>query len=177
MKIITFPNEVLSTPTERVQNISDIVPYLKEMNEIVSNRSVAGLSANQIGVPLDFFIMKMAIPLKGGMFDVVTELVINPYILRKSALSDTEFEGCLSFPGLRVPVVRPLEILVSYKTCDLNGENERTKETTFNRFNARVFQHEYEHGRGITFLDSLKPIKKGLYKDKYKKILKTLKRN
>ena len=103
-------------------------------------------------------------------------MLFRSHILRHSAIKDLELEGCLSFPGLRVPIERSLEVLVSYKTCDLNGENERIREINLNRFNSRVFQHEYQHGRGQTFLDDLLPVRKSLYKDKYKKILKKIER-
>jgi len=177
MDFIYYPDKLLTTPSEKVENISDILPYLAEMRDIVKKPTVAGLSAVQIGVPLRFFFMKFATPLKAGSFDISEELVINPYILKFSKTTQSDFEGCLSFPYLRVPVERSLEVLVSYKTCDLDGNNERTKETTLTRFNARVFQHEFEHLEGKTFFDNLKPIKKGLYSDRYKKILKNMKRN
>jgi hypothetical protein len=49
-------------------------------------------------------------------------------------------------------------------------------ENNHNFFANHTLVHNCEHGRGKTFLDDLLPVKKSLYKDKYKKILKKIER-
>ena len=65
-------------------------------------------------------------------------------------MSDIEDEACLSFPNMYGPVERPLYIQVKYQ--NLSGDFE---EKIFKNFEARLFQHEYDHLQGILFTDHL----------------------
>jgi len=76
-------------------------------------------------------------------------------------------EGCLSFPGLTVEVERFQRVRVSA----LNEEGERF-ELTLEDFPAVVFQHEYDHLQGITFLDRLTAWRRRLALEKYRKLQK-----
>jgi len=58
------------------------------------------------------------------------------------------WEGCLSIPGLRGLVPRHTEIGVRYQT----GSGE-VQEVEYSGFQARVFQHEFDHLQGKLFID------------------------
>ena len=57
-------------------------------------------------------------------------------------------EGCLSLPGIQVPIKRPQRILVSY----LDQDNNRI-EREYDGLLARVISHETDHLRGKLIID------------------------
>ena len=52
-------------------------------------------------------------------------------------------ESCLSLPGERIKIIRPMDIVVSYQT--VKG-HERS--TSFKGLEARCIQHEIDHLSG-----------------------------
>jgi peptide deformylase len=79
-------------------------------------------------------------------------VMINPKILAHSTEIVTDWEGCLSIPGIRGLVPRYQAIEVEYTNRD--GQIQKQELTDFV---ARIFQHEYDHLEGIVFLDRLVP--------------------
>jgi len=76
--------------------------------------------------------------------------IINPEILWRSDETEKGWEGCLSIPGLRGLVPRHRKVGLRYLTR--KGE---VREEEYEGFLARVFQHEFDHVRGIVFVDRL----------------------
>lgn len=76
--------------------------------------------------------------------------IINPKILHYSNETIKGWEGCLSVPSLRGLVSRHSQITVSYFD---QKDNKHQKELT--GFIARIFQHEFDHLNGLTFIDKL----------------------
>jgi peptide deformylase len=76
-------------------------------------------------------------------------------------------EGCLSIPELRAEVIRPKGIDISF--FDVNMK-EHTIEA--DALFARVIQHEYDHIRGILFIDYFDDDMKKKYKKHLEKIKK-----
>lgn len=74
-------------------------------------------------------------------------------------------EGCLSIPDLHADVERPPVIRMRYFDTDWKEHIE-----TFDGFNARVIQHEYDHIEGILFIDRMKPLKRRMINRKLEKI-------
>lgn len=74
-------------------------------------------------------------------------------------------EGCLSFPGIRGEIQRPERIRCTYQ--DLDGVSH-TMEA--GGWLARVIQHEYDHVKGILFIDHMDPRELKLQEAKLKKI-------
>jgi peptide deformylase len=102
-----------------------------------------GLSANQVGLPYRVFVMGAG---------TTGFACFNPEILEVSGEENFE-EGCLSFPGLFLPIKRPSSVKVRYQ--DMNG---KFKEETFGGFTARIFLHEYDHMEGIVYTSKVSPI-------------------
>ncbi len=104
-----------------------------------------GLSANQIGIPVQVFSMIM---------DEKALIVFNPEILEWS--DDTTYmrEGCLSFPGLWIAMERAKTVAVKFQTFD--GEEQGGSMT---ELSARIFQHESEHMDGDLFIDNVNKFK------------------
>ena len=107
-----------------------------------------GLAAVQIGVQKQMLAL-ISCPSKK------TGIIINPQIIWQdkklttgSRGKKTDYEGCLSVPGLWGIVKRPAAVRVKYQ--DLKGN---WQEKDFPDFLSRVVQHEIDHLNGILFVD------------------------
>ncbi|HAN31650.1 MAG TPA: hypothetical protein DCQ06_08650 [Myxococcales bacterium] len=89
--------------------------------------------------------------------------VVNPEIIDKSGEISFE-EGCLSFPGVTVAVVRASHVVMRYQ--DRTGQSH---EKDFDGIGAVCAQHELDHLDGLTFLDRVSPLKRRLTLRAYKK--------
>ncbi len=81
-------------------------------------------------------------------------VMINPEISWASSDKETDWEGCLTVPGIRGLVPRHRTIRVRYQTRD-----DRTIKREYDGFLARVFQHEVDHLDGLVFLDRVESTK------------------
>jgi len=104
-----------------------------------------GLAAPQIGESVRMIV----IDLSAGDRENELLALVNPRITRRVG-SYTDDEGCLSFPGLRLPLVRAFEVTV--EGADLSG-NPVIREARGTA--ARVLQHEIDHLDGILLVDRL----------------------
>ena len=105
-----------------------------------------GLSANQIGMPVKVFAMRI---------DESDNAIVcfNPEIQEESEEMVMMTEGCLSFPSLYLNKKRPKEVSVKYQNADGDFINAH-----FEGLAARVFHHEMDHMKGKTFLDGVSKI-------------------
>ena len=104
-----------------------------------------GLSANQIGIPVQVFSMVM---------DDNAMVVFNPEILDWSENTTYMKEGCLSFPGLWIAMERAKSVAVKFQVFDGKEQGGSLTELS-----ARVFQHESEHMDGDLFIDNVNKFK------------------
>lgn len=112
----------------------------ESMKETMIKHKGFGLAAPQIGLPYRAFVMG-----DPNNPDSIFS-VFNPTIVNTEGTSDME-EGCLSFSGLFVKVKRPAVIRARF-----SGHDGYVDTTDFSGYTARVFQHEYDHLQGITFV-------------------------
>jgi peptide deformylase len=149
MQIVYFPHPVLRQKSGEVTRIDDrFRALIREMFALMYEAKGVGLAANQIGIPLRFFIMNQ----EGDAAQPEHEHVfINPVIRNRKGAVVGE-EGCLSLPGQYGDVRRAEEIVVEY--FNLNGELLRA---TLQEYPARIVQHEYDHLEGVLFIDHLSP--------------------
>lgn len=124
------PFNFLNPPFEPVQFAKDLVKFMYDNNGI-------GLAANQVGVKYRVFAMR------GQPENFVC---YNPKIVWTSEAKIELEEGCLTFPGMLVKVVRPQHIRVRFSTP--NGD---TLTKQFTGMTARIFQHELDHLDGVLF--------------------------
>ena len=88
----------------------------------------------------------------------------NPEILEISEEAQTGDEGCLSFPGVFVPVKRGMRARV--RAQDIDG---KTFEVEGEELFARALQHESDHLIGRLLIDMVGPVKREIIKRKMKK--------
>lgn len=119
-----------------------------------------GLAANQIGLTKNVFaIGSENIPGFPKPF-----AVFNPKIISISTENELFKEGCLSFPGLWLNIKRPKMIQVQYQ----NSRGD-TIDAEIDGLIARCFQHEFDHLKGICFVDIVSPMKLQLAMQKLRK--------
>ena len=147
MDIVHFPHPVLRLKSGDVTRIDDrFRALIDEMFDLMYEANGIGLAANQVGLPLRFFIMN---PSGDPELADEEQVFINPFIKNRKGGAVGE-EGCLSLPGLYGDVRRAEEIVV--EAFDLSGQGFRA---TLKELPARVVQHEYDHIEGILFIDRL----------------------
>ncbi len=79
--------------------------------------------------------------------------ILNPRILSHSTETAIGWEGCLSVPGLRGQVPRYRAVEIEY--LDRQGRLQKMEMTDFV---ARIFQHEFDHLKGMVFLDRVETL-------------------
>lgn len=130
-----------------------------QMIDLMLKEGGIGLSANQVGLDAQIFVMKPHLLENKQPF-----AVINPTI--EKVLSQTELmpEGCLSHPNLFLSIVRPKGLVAKY--FDITG-----KECIIELYDidARCFLHEYDHLQGIEFIDRVSKLKLQLAEKKRRK--------
>jgi peptide deformylase len=107
----------------------------------------AGLAAPQIGVPLQVVVFGVhGNPRYPQAEDVADTVLINPRLQAIGDAIESDWEGCLSLPGLRGLV--PRHSRIRYTGFDVEGRAISREATGFH---ARVVQHECDHLNGVLF--------------------------
>lgn len=144
LTILKYPNEILRQKTVPVSKITEEIFRLVEaMKESMLNNDGVGLAASQVGKTCRLFVLNTT-PFE----DLPTPIaIINPEIISQEG-KNTDEEGCLSFPELRIDIERPESIRVQMQTLF----NEKMV-LEVNGFLARVVCHEIDHLNGVLFID------------------------
>lgn len=163
MPILRYPDMRLR------QKCADVVAFDESLRQLVSSMTDtmyaangAGLAAIQVGVPMRMFIIE---PEVGGRSPTDPAIVFcNPEIIELSDEAQTGDEGCLSFPGIFVPVKRGMRAKV--RAQDIEG---KVFEMEGVELFARALQHESDHLIGRLLIDMVGPVKREIIKRKMKK--------
>jgi len=120
---------------------------ISDMQDTMIALNGAGLAAPQIGIDLQIvifgFLSNSRYPNAGA---VPYTVLINPILTPIEDVMDSEWEGCLSVPGMRGLV--PRYSYLRYQGYDINGHEI---DRTVSGFHARVVQHECDHLQGILY--------------------------
>jgi len=101
-----------------------------------------GLSANQVGLPFNMFVLGDHPELEKGL----KMTCFNPMIVSSGEENIRMKEGCLTFPFIFLDIERPRKIVAKY--TDEKGD---LQEAHLDGMMSRIFQHEYDHMEGIDF--------------------------
>lgn len=161
--ILRFPDPKLRETSQPVTDFGDALQTLvADMTETMLDAEGAGLAAIQVGVPLRLFIIDGHVA--GGEEGAPALVFANPELLEVSEETQTGDEGCLSFPGVYVPVKRGLRAKI--RAQDVTGASF---EFDGSELVARAFQHETDHLNGRLLIDMVGPVKREIIKRKMRK--------
>ena len=122
----------------------DLLKFAEDMAETMYTSNGIGLAAPQVAVSKRMMVIDVDWP---DREDSTLFVLVNPEL--QEGRGEVVFEeGCLSFPGLNVPVTRFAEVRV--KAQDATGESF---EFDAEGILAICFQHELDHLDGITLMD------------------------
>jgi peptide deformylase len=158
MKIIAYPHSTLRHVSKPVRKVdAELRSMIQEMFELMYAAKGIGLAANQVNLPLRFFVMNLT-----GIKGTGEELVyLNPVLSHPKGSEESE-EGCLSLPGLYGQVMRPKQIRV--QAYNLQGEEINQE---LNGLHARCVQHEVDHLDGVLFTDRMAPLARQQFEDHF----------
>lgn len=144
LNIMTQGDDVLRKKCKEVTEITPkIITLLDDMQDTLKKAEGVGLAAPQVGILRRIFIIDVGI--EEGRNEFVE--FINPVIVSTEGEQDGA-EGCLSVPGKKGYVTRPMTVTV--EATDRNGE--RFTYTGTELF-GRCLCHEYDHLDGILYTD------------------------
>ncbi len=162
--IVKYPDNFLRQATAPVAAVDDEVQKLvADMVETMYSKNGAGLAAIQVGSDKRIFIVEASVA--GGDENDHPVVFINPKIEWLSDETETTDEGCLSFPGIYVPIKRSLRARV--RATGLDG-NEFVAEGE--GLYARAMQHENDHLENKLLIDYVGPVKRQMIKRKMERM-------
>ena len=125
----------------------ELESLIQDLFDTMASLDGAGLAAPQINVSKRVVVFGIDKNPRYPEAEVVPMTVlINPVITPLSRQMETDWEGCLSVPGLRGLVPRYSKI--RYTAFDPQGQ---AIDCTVSGFHARVVQHECDHLDGILY--------------------------
>ncbi|HVL94805.1 MAG TPA: peptide deformylase [Solirubrobacteraceae bacterium] len=118
-----------------------LLDEVRRMGQLMHDAFGIGLAATQVGVMHRVLVYRVEpeAPVAG---------LVNPTLEWTSAETEVMEEGCLSLPGVRVEVERPVHVRV--RGLDERGDGLLIEASGLE---ARVIQHEMDHLDGVLILD------------------------
>lgn len=158
--IVIYGDAVLRKKCPTVGEITpEILTLAADMVDTMRAAEGIGLAAPQVGVAVQLAVVDVseaAEPMtylrvdgvEQTVADVCPLIFTNPQLEFPGKAKSSMNEGCLSFPELRAPVLRPDEVRATLRL--LNG---RTLVVETDGLFSRAIQHETDHLLGILFID------------------------
>ena len=139
-KIICIEDELLRKKSRPVEKFDEkLHKLLDDMAETMYNANGVGLAAPQVGILRRVVVIDVG---DGNVYEL-----INPEIISTSG-EVVDAEGCLSVPGRRGMVKRPMKVRAKFQ--DRNGE---WYEIEAEELLARCIMHETDHLNGQLYVD------------------------
>src|SRR5947209_7875259 len=162
--IVKYPDNFLRHPTTAVGQVDEEIRTLvADMVETMYAKNGAGLAAIQVGSDKRIFIVEASVA--GGDENDHPVVFINPKIEWLSDDNETSDEGCLSFPGVYVPIKRSLRARV--RATGLDGQEFIAEGEGLY---ARAMQHEHDHLINKLLIDYVGPLKRQMIKRKMERM-------
>jgi len=157
-----FNDPVLRSRTTNYMpdELDDAIALSVDLFDTMKKYNGIGLSANQIGINRNMFVISI---------DGIDKIFINPCVIQSSSETEKQLEGCLSLPGLHLPVSRPITATVSWI-----DENKISQISNLEGLYCRVFLHELDHSFGILIDDRVSKLVLNMAK---KRLIKKIKRS
>ncbi|MGR9013083.1 MAG: peptide deformylase [Gammaproteobacteria bacterium] len=150
-EIAQLGDQILRQKAQIVSDVHDaeILQIIEAMQVTLASTSGVGIAAPQISRAKQIIIMaSRPTPRYPSAPLMEPTVMINPGFRTLSEVKEKDWEGCLSIPGIRALVPRYKDIKIHY--TDQQGD---FVEAELSGFVARIFQHEFDHLEGKTYLD------------------------
>lgn len=176
LELVIWPDKSLSIPVapfpKKDLNTRLVKNTAGQMIKTMYKYYGVGLSAQQVGIPFQIFVMDASWVQKSKK---KARIFLNPKIIGVGTGVQQlahPGEGCLSFPyDYRQPIKRYDKIKLSW--LDFSGERHTE---WFEGHEAIVAQHEIQHLLGYLFIDLLSPLKRDMAIRKARKIRRKYKK-
>ena len=155
LELVIAPDERLDTAVTKEWDFDNPQYDAKELKDamikiMVKNRGI-GLSANQVGI-MDARCFVFQNNQANNDYDRNVLALQPSYEPIKEHPEVGMFEGCLSFPGITLNIVRPSRIRAQWK----DEYGKQFDEELFG-YQARCFIHEMDHLNGISMEEHVSP--------------------
>ena len=161
LSIVKYGTPILRQKGARVETITPTIKKLiSDMFETMYAQKGVGLAAQQVGLALQLTVLDVrgvtdrpsSLELNGQPADVTDFMplvLLNPEV-KPAGKPVAGPEGCLSFPEIFAEIARP-------EFVDVKATNQKGDRIEFRcgGLLARAIQHEYDHLRGILFIDRM----------------------
>lgn len=169
LPVYIFDEKVLSqsgkTLSKDYENLSTII---SNMFETMYGAGGIGLAAQQVGLSLKLFVIDITnYSLGDKNLETFKKVFINSEVLEFGGEDHKINEGCLSFPGLQIDVIRKEKVKLKYL-----DENFIEHTEWFDGLASRCIQHEHDHTEGVLFTSRTTPFTRKLVQGKIKDIIK-----
>ncbi len=168
MKILPrtkFGNPILRQRARRISPRKVSNQLLKTMFYTMRQVSGVGLAAPQVNKSWQLAVIEIKkSKIRPEIIPLKKTVVINPEITRRSKKLLKDWEGCLSLPKIRGLVPRHKDVTVRF--LDSFGKKQVVR---LSGFQARVFQHEIDHLKGILYIDRMDDMKTLITEDEFRK--------
>ncbi|MEK9657237.1 MAG: peptide deformylase [bacterium] len=144
LDVVQHPNPVLREKAAEVTTFDKkIQTFIEDLYDTMAQYNGIGLAAPQVGVLQRIFVIG---------YEGVYHEFINPVLSNMSGQQSMN-EGCLSIPGIQVPVDR-------YEKLTIKAQNRHGKTFTLDvdAMVATIIQHENDHLEGVLIIDKNLPI-------------------
>lgn len=161
LKIRHYPDPVLKKVAAPVTEFDESLRRLADdMAETMYAAPGIGLAAPQVGISKRLAVIDCSARDEAAQLLVL----VNPEIIAREGEACEE-EGCLSVPEYYAKVNRSARITLRFQDLD-----ERPHTIEADGLTAIACQHEIDHLDGILFVDHLSPLKRSIFRKKWKKI-------
>lgn len=161
LQIVHYDDPILRKKGEKIRAFgAPLAQLAADMIETMHAAGGIGLAAQQIGRAQQLCVVDLRAA--GADFDwqldgarppldlFMPMVIANPEVAPVPQPSDIVEEGCLSFPGIRGDVIRPVAITVKFQ-----DERGTPHILACDGLLARCIQHEVDHLNGILFIDRM----------------------
>lgn len=175
LKLLCYPDVSLRAKCEPVDidKLKEMASFIAELTRALYAYDGLAIAAPQVGASTRIIVVDLRIGGTQSASPPLPLVMVNPEILSNSEEQLIEQEGCLSFPGVFVPIARHKSVTVSF----VGQDGKPVGSMTFNGMQARAIQHELEHLDGRTLEDHIDEIPSRLRRGMlWRKLLKVARR-
>jgi peptide deformylase len=153
LAIIDYPDPRLQRVSAPIEEFDESLAELgAKMLVLMRAAKGVGLAAPQVGINRRLFVMNAT----GDPADDL--IIVNPELSDMEGSEQGE-EGCLSLPELRVQIDRSKHARL--RAVDLRGD---PIERVADGYEARIWQHEFDHLNGILLIDRMGAVARALHR-------------